>query len=77
MTMTADDIIHACESEWEAHKDDCSGFVKAVAVDCRFSDPRRGKRHRMISGHPWQRLPDGAAGRALPPRFGRRTQRKR
>jgi hypothetical protein len=26
-------VIAACESNWEAHKSDCSGFVKAVAGD--------------------------------------------
>jgi len=32
MNASADDIVHACESEWEAHKADCSGFVSAVAA---------------------------------------------
>jgi hypothetical protein len=26
-----DKVTKACETHWEAHKDDCSGFVKAVA----------------------------------------------
>lgn len=26
-------IVQACESDWEAHKNDCSGFLKAVAHD--------------------------------------------
>lgn len=28
-----DRIIKACEKHWNAHKDNCSGFVKAVAVE--------------------------------------------
>jgi hypothetical protein len=26
-------IVRACETEWDTHKHDCSGFVKAVACD--------------------------------------------
>src|SRR6202034_2574503 len=29
---TAQDIIDACEAEWDAHQSDCSGFAKAVAA---------------------------------------------
>jgi hypothetical protein len=29
---TAQDIIDACEAEWDAHRSDCSGFAKAVAA---------------------------------------------
>ena len=29
--MEPQHIIDACETNWEAHKSDCSGFVKAVA----------------------------------------------
>src|SRR4051794_9555355 len=28
-----DRIVAACEKHWEAHKADCSGFVKAVATE--------------------------------------------
>jgi hypothetical protein len=28
----ANDIIEVCKAQWPAHKDDCSGFVKAVAA---------------------------------------------
>jgi hypothetical protein len=65
MAMTADEIIHACESEWEAHKADCSGFVKAVAA--RLQVPLRGMANDIvdaISRQPWERLPDGAAAGA-------------
>lgn len=70
MTMTADDIIHACESEWEAHKDDCSGFVKAVAG--RLHVPRiHGMANDIvdvISGPPGNACRTARQpGRALPP----------
>lgn len=29
----ADQVIAACEKEWDAHKSNCSGFVKAVGTD--------------------------------------------
>ena len=37
MAITADQIISFCESEWDAWKSDCSGFVKAVAKDIGVS----------------------------------------
>ncbi len=61
MTATADDIIGACESEWDAHKADCSGFVNAVAA--RLQVPLHGMANDIvnaISRLPWSRLPDGA-----------------
>jgi len=32
ITMDPQRIIDVCEANWEAHKSDCSGFVKAVAA---------------------------------------------
>lgn len=32
-----DPVISACESNWEAHKSDCSGFVRAVAAELGVS----------------------------------------
>lgn len=32
-----DPVIRACEGEWDAHKNDCSGFVRAVAADLGVS----------------------------------------
>jgi hypothetical protein len=29
-------VIDACEKHWDAHNDDCSGFVKAVAQELGF-----------------------------------------
>jgi hypothetical protein len=33
MNDDAQRIIDSCEKNWDAHKSDCSGFVKAVAAD--------------------------------------------
>lgn len=35
--MSAQDIIDLCEANWDAHKFDCSGFVKAVAAALQIS----------------------------------------
>ena len=32
----AEKVRAACEQDWDAHKGDCSGFVKAVAADLGF-----------------------------------------
>ncbi|WP_322047516.1 hypothetical protein [Paraburkholderia sp. J67] len=32
-----DPVIRACETRWETHKNDCSGFVRAVAADLGIS----------------------------------------
>ena len=73
MTATADDIIAVCESVWDEHKADCSGFVNAVAA--RLQVPLHGMANDIvnaISQPPWSRLPDGveaaksaAAGRVV------------
>lgn len=60
MPVTAEDILAACEAEWEAHKADCSGFVKAVAA--RLQIPLHGLANDIvatISQPPWLRLADG------------------
>lgn len=31
--VAAAKVISVCESNWEAHKRNCSGFAKAVAVE--------------------------------------------
>jgi hypothetical protein len=72
MTATAEDIIAACESEWDEHKADCSGFVNAVAA--RLHVPLHGMANNIvtaISQPPWSRLPDGveAAKSAAAGRF--------
>lgn len=66
MNAGAADIVLACESEWEAHKADCSSFVNAVAA--RLQVPPHGMANDIadaISKQPWSRLPDGVeAGRS-------------
>jgi len=60
MPLSAEDIISACEAEWEAHKGDCSGFVKAVAA--RLQVQLHGLANDIvatISQPPWLRLADG------------------
>jgi hypothetical protein len=32
-SVAAEDVISICKSNWEAHKTNCSGFVKAVAEE--------------------------------------------
>lgn len=62
MPATAQDIIDACEAEWDLHKADCSGFVKAVAA--RLQIPLHGLANDIvaaISQPPWLRLADGVA----------------
>ncbi|MEM5366839.1 NlpC/P60 family protein [Paraburkholderia azotifigens] len=34
---TDDPVIRACEHQWDAHKSDCSGFVRAVATELGIS----------------------------------------
>ena len=72
MTATAEEIINACESNWDAHKDDCSGFVKAVAA--RLEVPLKGMANDIVNATsmpPWSRLADGveAARSAAAGRF--------
>lgn len=33
LSVQAQRVIHCCETHWQKHKSDCSGFVKAVAND--------------------------------------------
>jgi hypothetical protein len=35
--MSPEQIISICEANWEAHKSDCSGFVKAVSSALRVT----------------------------------------
>lgn len=59
---TAQDIIDACEAEWDAHKSDCSGFAKAVAN--RLGIALTGMANDIvdeIQTAPWSPLADGPA----------------
>jgi len=64
---TAQDIIDACEAEWDAHQSDCSGFARAVAA--RLGVTLTGMANDIvgeIAGAPWSPVADGpaAAGEA-------------
>lgn len=55
------DIIDECEAQWEAHKSDCSGFVKAVTA--AFSVTLTGQADNIvdqIKGAGWTKIADGA-----------------
>jgi hypothetical protein len=54
------DIKAACERHWEAHKNDCSGFVKAVANELNI--PLTGLANDIVDQiqlSPWKVLKDG------------------
>lgn len=60
MEETAQKIIDACEANFEAHKSDCSGFVKAVATG--FAVVLEGQADNIvdqIKGEDWTVLKDG------------------
>jgi len=53
-------VPQICEEEWQAHKADCSGFLKAVAA--RFGLVLHGLANDIIDyvAANWSRAPDGA-----------------
>lgn len=57
----ADEIVDACEAEWDAHKDDCSAFVRAVMG--RLGIGLDGNANQIVdtirAGQPWQPLQNG------------------
>ena len=60
MEETAQKIIDSCEANFEAHKSDCSGFVKAVATE--FTVTLVGQADNIvdqIKGADWTVLTDG------------------
>lgn len=61
----ANPIVAACEAEWEAHKADCSGFLKAVAH--RLGIELTGQANDIIATlrTSWPRAMDGASAAAL------------
>ena len=57
---TAQDIIDACEAEWDAHKGDCGGFARAVAA--RLGVTLTGMANDIvgeIQQAPWSPVADG------------------
>ena len=61
-----DRVQQACEQEWPQHKDDCSGFVRAVGA--RLGVAIIGLANEIVDairkGGPWRKLSDGAAADA-------------
>lgn len=58
-------IISACETEWDAFKSDCSGFVKAVAVDVGIGlSGQADDIVDQIQSNGWKILVDGIAAKA-------------
>jgi hypothetical protein len=58
-----DRVREACEACFEAHKDDCSGFARAVATE--LGVPLQGFADQIVetlrAGEGWTSLPDGVA----------------
>jgi hypothetical protein len=66
--MEPQQIIDACEADWDAHKDDCSGYVRAVCGTLGITSFEPGDNADAIvgilEGSPdWQRLADGPAAK--------------
>jgi len=62
---TGQDIIDACEAEWDAHESDCSGFAKAVGI--RLGVTLTGMADDIvdeIQQAPWTPVADGPAAAA-------------
>jgi hypothetical protein len=60
MNETAQKIIDSCEANWDNHKSDCSGFVKAVATE--FEVQLTGQADNIvdqINGADWTVLAGG------------------
>jgi hypothetical protein len=65
MNETAQKIIDSCEANWDAHKNDCSGFLKAVATE--FAVDLTGQADNItdqITGEDWTVLSDGVEAKA-------------
>lgn len=65
--VAGDQVVRAaCEAEWEGHKSDCSGFVRAVAA--RLGAEVVGNADAITTalsaGAPWSTLQDGPAAAA-------------
>jgi hypothetical protein len=63
---TAQDIIDACEAEWDAYQSDCSGFAKAVAVRLGITT-LTGMANDIvgeIAAAPWSPVADGPTAAA-------------
>ncbi len=55
-------VVAACQANWEAHKDDCSGFVKAVGTAIGvFLTGMANDIVDQIQTSPWTTTMDGVA----------------
>ena len=62
---TGQDIIDACEAEWDVHQSDCSGFARAVAA--RLGVTLTGMANDIvgeIAAAPWSPVADGPTAAA-------------
>jgi hypothetical protein len=62
-------IIDICETNWEVHKSDCSGFVKAVCASLGITtftpaDNADVITDKLRAGNDWTPLSDGLAAKA-------------
>lgn len=65
-SSAAQQVIDACESEFDAHSGDCSGFLKAVAADLGIQ--LTGLADQIcdeIQGEDWTALTDGVAAKEM------------
>jgi hypothetical protein len=67
--MNPQQIIEVCEASWEAHKSDCSGFVKAVCMSLGITtftpvDNADVIMDKLRAGNDWTPLGDGLAAKA-------------
>jgi hypothetical protein len=60
MSAQSDKVVAACKKHWETHKNDCSGFAKAVATELGVA--LTGQANDIvdqIQASPWQTLASG------------------
>lgn len=65
-TTPAQQVIDTCESEFDAHSNDCSGFAKAVAKDLGIDlSGLADDICDQIQGSDWNQLTDGVAAKQM------------
>ena len=62
----AQKVIDACKTNWEAHKSDCSGFAKAVAMALEITGltGQANDIYAELLGKEWTELTDGVEAKA-------------
>jgi hypothetical protein len=61
----ADRILAVCEAHWEPHKNNCSGFVRAVAADLGIHLVGQANKIVEFVGKHWREAEDGVAAAKL------------